>query len=213
VQLVSQDSQDAHHQSASPQRPLPASHAHLDLQDHQAHRDHQANLDPTDQLARTVCQERTVSLAHLDLQDPTASPAPMEPQENPASLAPTNPLFPENPVQLVSLVPLVRRDPLDPQAQMELQASQEPKVRPVHPDLPAKMENLAKTDHLGPRDLRERRASVRSTAPSTVASSSRTEPGDKRQLCQLPISTILSCSSPVIVNLFIAYYLLVYTVS
>jgi hypothetical protein len=123
---------------------------------------HPVNLDPRDLPARP---ERPVHLDHLEMLElpRRASQPPLESPESPEML--------DHPDQLdhpESLARTERPDQLDP------------KVHPDPTDHPAPMDSLDLPDHPAHQELRVRRVSAPSTAPSTEACSSKTEHGDKR---------------------------------
>jgi hypothetical protein len=96
------------------------------------------------------------------------------PQETPAQLAPTD--HPDQPVNP------------DPKETTVLPAPPDPKARPAQLAAPARMARLATKAHPAQTDPRESPVFAPSTALWTVASSSRTEHGDKPAVLQIPSS-------------------------
>jgi hypothetical protein len=123
------------------------------------HQANQAPRDPLDHLARLD------HLDHLEMLDPQPS-ASQPPLESPA-----RPEMLDHPDQL---------DPLASLARTERPDQLDPKVHPDPTDHPAPMDSLDLPDHPAHQELRVRRVSAPSTAPSTEACSSKTEHGDKR---------------------------------
>lgn len=156
-----------------------ASHARLDHRDrpvHQARLETPAIKAP---LAAQVPMPRPDHPDPPDHQDRLAQPAPMDHPETPARPLKANRSCPASPETPAMLVPPALPDPPEMLARTAMLVNPDPRDRKVLPDHPAPMVNRvrqAPPAHLVPR---ERRVSVRSTALSMAASSSRTEQGDK----------------------------------
>jgi len=138
-----------------------ATQDHLEMPESPVPMRHPVNLDPRDLPARP---ERPVHLDHLVMLDPQprASQPLLESPERPEML--------DHPDQLDHPESLARTEHPD---QLDPRAHPDPMDHPApmdSPDLPAHL------DHL---ELRARRVSAPSTAPSTAACSSKTEHGDK----------------------------------
>lgn len=190
---VLQASPAAHRRkSASLERLLHASHAHQAKLANQAHKDHPAT--PA-HLVHQETQERTetqaapahkVHPAHqetLALMDPVVIPAPQlsalqEPQATPAPLAPMDHLAPlVNPVQLATTAP--------PEPQV-------PRAHLAQPANPARTEPPETKAHQVPMDPRESPVYAPSTAPWTVASSSKMAHAAKQPVSRPIISFLQS---------------------
>jgi len=187
------------HHHANLARKVPLAHlAHLDRLATQDHLEmpespalmlHPANLDPRDLPARP---ERPDHLDHLEMLEPPhrASQPPLESPESPEML--------DHPDQLDHPESPARTDSPD---------QQDPRAHPDPMDHPAPMDSPDLPAHQAHLELRARRVSAPSTAPSMAACSSKTEHGDK------PTSTLQA--KPILVDkwmlLTIAKFLLIFS--
>jgi len=162
---------------------------HLEMPESPELMHHPVSLDPRDLPAHP---ERPAHLDHPEMLEPPqpASQPPLESPESPEML--------DHPDQLdhpESLARTERPDQLDPRA------------HPDPMDHPAPMDSPDLPAHLDHLELRARRVSAPSTAPSTAACSSKTEHGDK-SISTLQAKPILADKSML---LTIAKFLLIFS--